>query len=180
VTFEIIQGKSRRRNPPSVPYSCSRVQKSFLFLVYYTRLLPPLLLLLRLRSKTIQQHQPLGHYTITTTARYHPTREIGREERSRERLRKRRNTLQVDGPCMLMVVGVTQRERQHHSLLYDATTTTTTCATCYRFTETGWPPSAVPLDAIQQPSPAQPTPNFSISSKTQREKGTGTGCCRVV
>lgn len=87
VTFEIIQGKSRRRNPPSVPYSCSRVQKSFLFLVYYTRPLPPppLLLLLRLRSKTIQQHQPLGYYTITTTAHYHPTREIEREKRDRER-----------------------------------------------------------------------------------------------
>jgi hypothetical protein len=40
-----------------------------------------------------------------------------REERSRERLRKRRNTLQVDGPCMVMVVGVTQRETASESVV---------------------------------------------------------------
>lgn len=102
-----------------------------------------------------------------------------REERSRERLRKRRNTLQVDGPCMVMVVGVTQREtasesvvRCHHHYM---------CNMLWVHRD-GMASLCCPsrCDPAAQPSPAQPTPNFSISSKTQREKGTGTGCCRVV
>jgi hypothetical protein len=172
VTFEIIQGKSRRRNPPSVPYSCSRVQKSFLFLVYYTRLLPPppLLLLLRLRSKTIQQHQPLGYYTITTTAHYHPTREREREAKKKKKHFTSWWSLHGDG-------GWRHAERDSIRVCCTMPPPLHVQHVMGSQRRDGLPLLSL---SMRSSSPAQPTPNFSISSKTQREKGTGTGCCRVV